>query len=397
MPAMPIGERSALQPEAAVRPPGSAMKEYSASKALLPVAAIFLASRAHFVTTAIGVARFFQVKPALPTWSDVLCRWDCIWYLSIADIGYSQAEITQGAFAQTNYCFFPLFPLAIRFFAPVLGGNLLFAGLILTNLCFFVALIYVYHYARLLKYDHRVALASVALICLLPSGIAFSALLAESPFLLLLAMTIYHFRREHYLVAGIAAALLSATRSNGILIVLFAAAMAVSLGGLRSLTTPWRAPERFIPLLFAPIGILAFFGYCFVTTGDAFAYGTAADHGWNWHFYPPWENIPTMLRYGGQPRYVAFSGLATLACSLLLLRQGLYAEFVFCAATIVLVLSGSGVVSIFRYWIVLFPIWVVVGAALARRPVIVMTAVALLILLDELFVFAWVTRNPLSL
>ena len=361
------------------------------------IAAIFLASRALLICSAAAFASYFQVEAALPGWSDLLCRWDCIWYLSIADIGYSQAEIWQGAFAQTNYCFFPLLPLAIRMLAPVFGGNLLYAGLVFTNLCFLAALFYIYHYARLLKFEPRVALGSVALICLLPQSIAFSALLAESPFLLLLAMAIYHFRREQYLVAGIAAALLSATRANGILFVLFALAMVISGGGLRTLVTPWSRPERLIPLIFAPIGILAFLAFCLATTGDAFAYRTAADHGWNWHFYPVWDNLLTMARIGGQPRYVALTGMLTLACAALLLPRKLYPEFIFCAATIILILSGSGVVSIFRYWIVLFPVWVAVASIILRPPSVAIGAFLAIALLDEIFVFAWVTRNTVSL
>jgi hypothetical protein len=258
-------------------------------------------------------------------------------------------------------------------------------------------LTYIYRYARLLQLDHRAAILAVGLICFLPQSIAFSAFLSESPFLLLLAMAIYHARSGDYLIAGIAAALLSATRPNGILFVLFALVFLVGEVGVRGLFAPWRTPEKFIPVVFAPLGMLAFSAYCLAATGDAFAQVTAVEHGWNWHFRPVWENLPAMLRIGGQSRYAAFAALAALACSVLLLRDRHYAEFAFCFAAIILIVSGDGVVSVFRYCIVLFPIWVAVAKAISRRPVLAVAVLVGIVALTGTFLCALALRSPLSL
>lgn len=367
------------------------------SKVLLPIAALFLLSRALLLAALEAAVTYLPPKPQTRGIASLLCHWDCIWYLSVADIGYTQREIPQGSFAMTNYCFSPLLPLAMRLLAPLFHGNILYAGVAFTNLCFFAALIYVYRYARLLDYSRNVALLSVALLCFLPQSIAFSAVLSESPYLLLLAMAIFHSRRGDWLAAGIAAALLSATRSNGVLFVVFALALALRSDGIRGLLAPWRAPEKFIPLVFAPLGLFVFWAWCFAATGDAFAQVSAEEHGWNWHFYPIWENVVAMVHAGGQPFYVAISGSLTLACTVLLLRAGLFEEFAFCCAAIVLILSGSGVVSIFRYWIVLFPVWVVVAGTLARRPLLAAAVFLAFGLLNAVLIAALALRNPLSL
>ncbi|HEY2394890.1 MAG TPA: mannosyltransferase family protein [Rudaea sp.] len=367
------------------------------ARIFLSICAIFVASRTLLLVSLKVAVAYLSPKSHLQGVAGLLCHWDCIWYLSVADIGYTQKEIVQGAFAQTNFCFSPLLPVVMRLLGYLFHGNILYVGLAFTNACFLAALVYVYRYARLLNFDHRVALLSVALICLLPQSIAFSALLSEGPFLLLLAMAIYHARRGDYLVSGIAAALLSATRSNGVLFIVFALVMVIRQGGFRGLLAPWRTPERFVPLVFAPLGMFVFWAYCFAVTGDAFAQVSAEEHGWNWHFYPVWENVAAMLRVDGQPRYAAIAALSTLACSFVLLREGLYEEFAFCCATIALILSGSGVVSIFRYWIVLFPIWVVVARMLSPRPVPLVVAIISTVVLAGVFLCALALRSPLSL
>jgi hypothetical protein len=181
-------------------------------------------------------------------------------------------------------------------------------------------------------------------------------------------MAMFHLRRGDYLVSGIAAGLLSATRANGIFFLLFALAILVRHDGLQSFVTPWRAPQKFVPLLLAPAGLFLFWGFCFATTGDAFAQVSTAKHGWYWQYAPFWENVPVMLRAGGAPMWAAVTGLCALACALLLLREKLHEEFILCVALIALVLGGTGVVSVFRYWIVLFPIWIGVAKAISGRP-----------------------------
>src|SRR6202012_4810654 len=155
------------------------------------------------------------------------------------------------------------------------AGHAVIAGVTVANLCFFVALVYIYLYVRDLGLDKTVALLSALILCVFPQSISFSVPYSESTALLMLAAAIYHLRRQQYLVAGLAAALLSAARSNGALFILFVIVWIWQQDGFRALLTPWRAPEKFIPVVLAPLGIFIFFGYCFLATGDAFAYSSA--------------------------------------------------------------------------------------------------------------------------
>jgi hypothetical protein len=153
--------------------------EYRTSKTIttvLPwIGAIFLLSRlALWLVAHLAQAHLGSDLP-FTGWTNLLCRWDCGWYLGIASHGYSTASETPTG--TTSYAFYPLLPVATGILAPVFGGNPLVAGLVFTNACFFAALAYVYSYARLLKFDHTVALTAVTLMCVLPLSIAFSAVL----------------------------------------------------------------------------------------------------------------------------------------------------------------------------------------------------------------------------
>jgi Gpi18-like mannosyltransferase len=365
---------------------------------LLPIGAMLLLSRA--VLLLVGLLTATQIAP--PTepvghkMLSYLCRFDCSWYLSVARHGYSAIESGDQPGA-TNLGFYPVFPLLVRLFSNLFGADPFHTAIAVSNLCFYAALIYVYRYARLLGTNHNAALLGAALLCVLPQSIVFSAVYSESTFLLLLVVAMYYLRRENYLVAGLAAGLLSATRANGVFFVVFALAWLIRSGGMRALFTPWRAPEKFIPIILAPMGLFVFWGYCFATTGDAFAGPSSMYHGWGWYFSSPWDSLPTMLRSDGIEFYFGMASLGLLAASLLLSRQGLYEEFAFCLALILLMMSGAVSGSLFRYGLVLFPIWIALARALAFRPVLSALTFSTLALLNAVMMSAWTLHKIIAI
>lgn len=370
----------------------------SIRQVLLPIGALFLLSRA--VLLLIGVLTATQIapppEPVGHTLLSYLCRFDCGWFLGVAQHGYSTLDAVDQPGA-TNFGFYPFFPLLARIVSPFFGGNVFYAAVFVSNLCFYTALVYIYRYARLLNLEHAVALLSVALLCILPQSIVFSAAYSESPFLLLLVVAMFYLRRENYLVAAVAAAMLSATRATGVFFVVFALAWILRGGGMRALFAPWRAPEKLVPVLFAPLGLFVFWTYCFLTTGDAFASPSTMFHGWGWYFLSPWDNLSEMLHAGDLRFPFALLALGLLVGSFLLLRQGLYEEFFFCAALVLLMCSGAVVGSLFRYWLVLFPVWIAVARVLAPRPVLTAMTFSILALLNGLMMSAWTLQKFIAI
>ncbi|MBE1160214.1 mannosyltransferase family protein [Dyella acidiphila] len=365
-------------------------------EAFVPLAVMFLISRLVLLAIAATTMQLAGVHGEAASVAHVLCRWDCKWYLDIAANGYSPLE-TGGIPGESNFGFYPLFPLLLRLFMPFNGGDALHAGIFVSNLCFFGALFYVYLYVRELGLDRTVALLTAAILCVFPQSIVFSAPYTEGLCLLLLAAAMYHLRREHYLAAGVAAAMLSAARPNGVLFIVFAVVWIWQRDGLRALLMPWRAPEKFIPVVFAPLGAFLFFGYCLVATGDAFAHSSTQLIGWGWTFAPPWENVPQQLHSGGNFMLGALVSITVALCSLLLLQERLYAEFAFCIVTVVLIWCGQGLVSVFRYWLVLFPVWIGVARVFAARPLGAALLCGTLGMINGVLACAWALGMAISI
>jgi len=384
-------DRLSVGPTIVVRTPAGDL-----GRTIALIAAMFLASRVAMLMIAAWVAAHLPMPDNLQHgWLGPLCRWDCGWYLGIAEHGYSPHEDPAQPGA-TNFAFFPLYPLLVRFVAPLIGGQLLTSAIVISNACCFIALVFVYRYARLVGFEHRGALLSVALLCVLPHSLALSAAMSESTYLLLFVVAAYYLRSGRYLIAGIAAALLSATRAPGVFFALFALAFVLRNDGWRAILLPWRTPERLLPVLLAPLGLFLYWGYCFVATGDAFAQESAMHHGWGWSFVPPWKNLPLLLRIGDGPALMAIGGLVILACTLLLLRLHLYEEALFCLAAVLLVLSSQGATSAFRYWIVLFPAWMALARWVSTRPLATTAVVLLAAACNVFMVTAWTTQSTVS-
>src|SRR5438445_13255753 len=101
----------------------------------LHIAIIFLISRVGLLL--VGKLAEIYFLPASQTGMHggldrYFCHFDCHWFLGIAERGYSAVEspVQPGA---TNFGFFPLFPMVVRFVAFALGNNYLVAAVLVSN------------------------------------------------------------------------------------------------------------------------------------------------------------------------------------------------------------------------------------------------------------------------
>ena len=324
------------------------------------------------------------------------CRWDCGWYHFIAQDGYTMDHGANSPGA-TAYAFFPVLPLLMRAVAAVTGLRLLEAGLLVTNLCFIATLAYLHRYVLLLGYSRGVAMLAVALLCVAPQSFVFSAVYTESVFVLLLIAAMFHLRREDYVRAGIGAALLSATRANGIFFVVFALVWSIERFGWRSLLRPWNQAEAYIPILLAPLGLFAWWAYCWSATGDAFAQVSTVGHGWGWVGGFFLENLWWYLQGSPESLFWTISTLCLFTASLLLLRMRLYAEFAFCLAIFVLTWSGGVPNSMLRYTMILFPIWIAIARHIDGRTAWTAGVIGILAMFNGFLMVEWTLGKLLSI
>jgi hypothetical protein len=336
------------------------------------VVLIALASRA--LTLLIAAAARFGSAPdgrlGSSDLASLLVNWDSGWYLRIIRTGYATLDLPGDLAGAMPHAYFPVFPLAVRAFAAATALDPVVAGVLLASLFFVGATCLVYAYARDLALSRETALAAVLLLCCAPHSFVFSALYAESTFLFLLAGAMLALRQRRFVLAGLMAALLSGTRPNGVLFVVFALGWTLRSAGWRALAMPWTHPWPALTIVLAPLGLVAYWWFCYLTTGDAFAQRTAVMHGWYWAADWPWQNLLRHLGGSSTDRFWAAGSLLYFAASLLLLRYRMFEEFAYCLASFLLVWSIVQPASLLRYGVVLFPIFVALARACAGRPLL---------------------------
>ncbi|MFA5770307.1 MAG: mannosyltransferase family protein [Patescibacteria group bacterium] len=197
----------------------------------------------------------------LPSWISALANFDGLHYVLIAKDGYSQYE----------QAFFPLYPLLIKFLAPLFSNNQLFTGLIISNVSFFLGLILFYKYLYLIRATKMVAPTTILFLLAFPTSFFFGAVYTEGLFFLLVISTLYFLKKEKYLLVVIFAFLTATTRIVGVFIIV---PIAIHLYGkyqkLKN-NNKNRATKMVAPTLLAPLfGLGLYCFYLFKTTGDPF-------------------------------------------------------------------------------------------------------------------------------
>ncbi|MBA4384679.1 MAG: hypothetical protein C0410_08080 [Anaerolinea sp.] len=160
--------------------------------------------------TGDGLWRAFPQNLFLDGWS----RWDSNWYINIAQHGYSDTIHN----VYLNTAFFPLYPLLIKGLSALVG-NVHIAGLLISNTSLLAASLVLY---RLVsdKFDTEIAQKSLLLLLVNPFSFFFSSVYTESLFLMLVALVFYFGTGKKWVPAVLCVAAAGATRLVGILTVI---------------------------------------------------------------------------------------------------------------------------------------------------------------------------------
>jgi Gpi18-like mannosyltransferase len=191
--------------------------------------------------------------------------------------------------------------------------------------------------------------------------------------------------RGHWLASGILAALAGLTRINGLFLV--AALAVLFIGVQRKQGKPFLA--RTVGLVGIGLsGVLGYFLYLFIMTGDPSAWTHAQSVGWHRALNWPWD---TLLRTIGQVLYdpvpawrlqaaldIVFAVLLVTA-TVIMARRRLWAEAIMVGLTALSMMTSTTYMSLARDSIVLFPLVILAATTLLspRRKWIFWVALAL--------------------
>lgn len=224
-----------------------------------------------------------------PFW-DRFARWDSGWYFGIASKGYMFVEG-----GRSNLAFFPVYPELMGALGRAFGGSqpaYYFAGIAISWLSFAIALPLLYYLARL-DLPHAKAARATMYAAVFPSAFFFGVVYSEALFLLTLVGAALAFRTQRWKWGAFAAAIMTATRVNGVMFLPALALIGWDAAGPRD---RWRA----------------------VAAAAAGASGIAA---YSWFVYTvsgnPLEWYDSITRWGYHPGGNPFSGLLDISRALL--------------------------------------------------------------------------------
>ncbi|MEO6724612.1 MAG: mannosyltransferase family protein [Blastocatellia bacterium] len=317
-----------------------------------------LGDRAHEVRIAI---RRYSIPQKL---RDLATRSDGAWYIQLAKSGYEKGHFDSER--EHNWAFFPLYPLTVRAVASF-TGNYRLVGIALSNLFFLLALIVLHKLVLAFKNDNRLAGRTIFYVAAFPTSYFFSLPWTTSLFLLLTVSCFLAAKRGVWWLAGACAGLASATRYNGIF--LFPTLMIFYWQS----HWPFRLRANLLWLLLAPAGLLAFMGYLYLITGNAFAFADA-QAAWKvrWGFFlQPLATFiisPFELSAGWNFRAVNFAAaILALACGVAWLKRREWAWAFYIFISVITPLATVTLEGHTRYVAVLFPVFLML-AVWGRSP-----------------------------
>ena len=195
----------------------------------------------------------------------------CPWFWAWANFdGANYLSISQYGYLFVGH-FFPFYPLLMAGVAGLIGNSVVgvnIAGLLISNISFFVALLGLYKLVRL-DYSKKITRTVIILILLFPSSFYFGSVYSESLFLALVVWSFYFAREGKWLWVGIMGVFTSATRVVGILLL---PALLVEYFSLNKSLKARRIGWNFLFIFLVPVGFFAYAYYLFRVYGDPFAF-----------------------------------------------------------------------------------------------------------------------------
>lgn len=198
------------------------------------------------------------------------CRFDCCWYSSIIRSGYHKEPYIGSAGNMANWNFFPLFPLFAAPWFRVVGMESTKSAVVASNVALYFAILGFLFMVRSKSEGFGDAVLAGTLVAFNPAIIYAHGGYAEPLYFALAATGLALVERKQWIGAGVAGALLSATRMVGVVF-----GVAYVIAALRSGAVFRAIKDRrlgvVIGALMCPIGLSIWMLFIYHRTGDALA------------------------------------------------------------------------------------------------------------------------------
>ena len=310
--------------------------------------------------------------------------YDAAWYLNIAQHGYAHPR---------SEAFFPLYPLLVHLLGST-GMGYTPAGIVISLACFVAAAMLLYRLTADVL-GARAALWTVVFLSIAPTSFFFQAIYTESLFLLVSVALCFFAQRRQWLLAGLMGLLATLTRSTGVVL-----AVPLALFYLQSVDWQWRRIRAgILSALLVPCGLAIYMVYLWNARDNPLVFARI-EHTWGRHFALPYVTVWNGLRDGylGAAHVVAHDGFSHLSVRLWQNNAGITSLMNLVALVIAAALIAFGwrrlaapytayavlalifllsnpaarqpLMSLPRFALVVFPLFMALAACTERRPLI---------------------------
>jgi hypothetical protein len=368
----------------------------------LPLAVTIALIPAVFVVAGL-VIRYFAYAAAVPDETLAgfpmgLCRWDCGWYVYIAEHGYHPFP-TPGMNAAGNWAFFPLMPVFV-------GAVRWLMQLPTMTLAMGISIAMSYATAvlawPLLGRNLRAYTLFSAYLLAGPWSIYFTTFMSEAAFILLTTGVLLALERRNYLAAGAVAGLLSATRIVGVmmavamLVQLFAEHRATGKPLRRFVPDLLKRPKVVLGLLLAPLGAFIYMAFLAWWVGDGLAF-VHVQRAWARAYGNPlqflWEALASMPKGGfvpTAPQQLAAAVITGFVLTGMLLRRRKWAGGTFSLISLTIPLF-AGMASTLRFTAALAPLALEGAKILGAHRIVFAVALLGFLVADYFVTIAWIS------
>lgn len=326
-----------------------------------------------------------------------LCRWDCGWYVYMAEHGYHGFP-TPGQNAAGNWAFFPLMPMVVGLlrFITHLPTMPLATGVSIA-MSYATAII-----AWPLFKDLRAYTLFAAYLLAGPFSVYFTTFMTEPAFILLTTGVLLALERRQYLWAGVIAGLLSATRIVGV--VMSVAILVQLLAEHRAANKPLRSfvpevlkrPDVVLGLLLAPLGAFVYMAFLTWWIGDGLAF-LHVQRAWARAYGNPlifvWDALTDFPKAGFVPTFpeqLAVAVITGFVLMAVLVWRRKWAGATFSFVSLVIPLF-AGMASTLRFTAALAPLAIEGAKILGANRVVFAIALVGFLVADYFVTQNWIT------
>jgi hypothetical protein len=226
-----------------------------------------------------GVQAMAAMHSSHPDWLEIWNRWDSLHYLGLAKSGYAAVGDTK-----VSLVFFPLYPWLVRGFAFFLR-NYIAAAIFVSGLA---AIATGLIFKQLVACDEteEVANGAVWFLFIFPTSFFLHIAYTESLFLSLTLGCFLAARKEQWHLAGLLGAGACLTRVNGLVLI-----PALTTEVLLQLWRTRRINWQWLWLILVPLGFMGYLWLNHEVTGDFFAFTKIMEEHWYKKFASPWSGI----------------------------------------------------------------------------------------------------------